>query len=191
MSTRIVALAGSARRESFNVKLIRVAARGIEKAGGECTVLDLREFGLPIYDGDLEAEAGLPEGAVRLREIFSSHQGLLVSTGEYNGSITPLLKNAIDWISRSPKATPDLSPYQGKIAALLSASPGPLGGMRGLGVVRALLGNIGVTVLPDQITLRQAHSAFDETGDLADEKQRERVEALGRKLVEWTARIHG
>ena len=191
MSTRIVALAGSARRESLNAKLARAAARGVEKAGGECTVLDLREFALPLYDGDLEAEAGLPEGAARLREIFSTHQGLLVAAGEYNGSITPLLKNVIDWISRSPNATPDLSPYQGKIAALLSASPGPLGGMRGLGVVRTVLGNIGVTVLPDQITLRQAHSAFDESGDLADEKQRERVEALGRKLVEWTARIHG
>jgi chromate reductase len=189
-TTRILALAGSARSQSFNAQLVRIAARGAEAAGSQCSVLDLREFSLPLYDADLEAAEGLPAAAARLRELFSEHQGLLIAAGEYNGSITPLLKNTIDWITRSPTATPDLSPFQGKVAALLSASPGPLGGMRSLPVVRSLLVNVGVTVLPDQITLRQAHDAFDATGELSDEKQRERVEALGRKLAEWTARIH-
>ena len=102
---RILAFAGSAREESFNKRLVRVAAAGAEAAGVACTVLDLRDFPLPIYDGDLEAAEGLPENAKRLRELFLAHQGLLIASPEYNSSISPLLKNTLDWVSRAPAAS--------------------------------------------------------------------------------------
>ena len=190
MTPKIIAFAGSARRGSFNQRLVRVAAGGAEVAGVRCTLIDLADFRLPIYDQDLEAAEGLPDAAVRLRELFLEHQGLLISTAEYNGSITPLLKNTIDWITRSPEASPDLSAFQGKLAALMSASPGPLGGLRAFSVVRPLLANVGVTVLSDQVTLRAAHEAFDAEGKLLEARQAQRVEALGRKLADWLLRQH-
>jgi len=180
---RILALAGSARAGSFNKQLVRVALRGAEEVGASTTFVDMRDYPLPLYDGDLERESGLPENAAALREIFLSHQGLLVATPEYNGGITPLLKNTLDWISRSPQASPDLAPYQGKLAVLMAASPGPLGGLRGIQMVRTVLTNLGVLVLPAQLTLRAAHEAFAESGDLAEPRQQERVLALGRDLA--------
>jgi NAD(P)H-dependent FMN reductase len=190
MPPRILAFAGSARRDSFNKRLVRAAVRGAEAAGVACTCIDLRDYPMPLYDGDLEAESGPPEAAARLRQALLDHEGLLISSPEYNGSISPLLKNCIDWASRSPKATPDLSPYQGKVAALMAASPGPLGGLRGLRIARELLANIGVTVLPGQMTLRRAAEAFDSDGELADAGQRGQAEGLGRTLAEWLLRLH-
>lgn len=188
-TVKILGFAGSARLDSFNKKLVQIALRGAESSGASCTFLDLREYPLPIYDGDVEASGGLPENAVRLREIFGSHEGLLISTPEYNGSIAPLLKNTLDWVSRSPNAQPDLSPYRGKVAVIMAASPGPLGGLRGLGVVRTLLNNLGVTVLPTQITLRGAHEQFSSSGDLVQEDQRARVAGLGAELAETVVKL--
>ena len=182
---RVLAFAGSARAESFNKKLLRIAAEGVRAADIECTVLDLRDYPLPIYDGDCEGDSGLPEAAVKLREQFVSHDGLLIASPEYNGLLSPLLKNTIDWVTRSPEAQPDLSGFKGKVAMIMAASPGPLGGLRGLTHVRTLLTNVGCIVLPDQITIRSAFSAFGESGELADDKQQARVMALGRKLAQW------
>jgi NAD(P)H-dependent FMN reductase len=189
-SPRIVAFAGSARRASFNKLLIEIAAAGAEAAGVACTRVDLRDYPLPLYDADLEAAEGLPANAARLRELFVSHQGLLIASPEYNSSISPLLKNVIDWATRSPEAAADLSGFQGKVAGIMAASPGPLGGLRGLSVLRSLLGNIGCTVLADQVTIRQAAQAFDAAGALVDSKQQARVEGLGRTLAQWILRWH-
>ena len=180
---RILAFAGSASKDSFNKKLIRIAARGAEQAGGHCTVLDLRDYPLAVYDADLEAQDGLPESARKLRELFAAHQGLLISAPEHNSSITALLKNTIDWITRSPDAKPDISCFRGKWCALLAASPGSLGGLRGLVTVRTLLGNIGVTVLPHQLAVPQAHKAFGPDGELLDDAQRKRAEEVGAELA--------
>lgn len=188
---RILGLAGSARRDSFNKRLVRVALEGAAATGCETTFLDLRDHPLPLYDADLEAEHGLPEEAATLREIFSAHQGLLISAPEYNGSITPLLKNTLDWISRGPGQRPDLSPYRGKVAAVMAASPGPLGGLRGLSVVRTLLTTLGVTTLPGQITVRGAHEEFDAGGNLKDPARRDRLLAFGRDLAIATRRLTG
>lgn len=188
-ASRILAFAGSARRDSFNKKLIRVAAAGAEEAGVATTLLDLRDFPLPLYDGDLEAAEGLPPNAAKLKELFLSHQGLLIAAPEYNSSITPLLKNTIDWVSRSHDASADLAPYRGKVAALMAASPGALGGLRGLAALRSILGNIGVMVIPDQIAIREAHSAFGEEGALSDPKQLARVSALGGALASWVRKL--
>jgi NAD(P)H-dependent FMN reductase len=177
-SPRILAFAGSARSGSFNRRLLRVAMRGAEAAGVPCTLVELADYPLPIYDADGEARDGLPENATRLRELFASHQGLLIASPEYNSSIAPLLKNTVDWVSRSPAGSADLSGFQGRLAAILAASPGPLGGLRGLAVLRSLLSNIGVTVLANQVTLRQA-------GKATEPRYRERAEALGAELAEW------
>jgi len=190
MKVRILAFAGSARRDSFNKKVLAVAADGARDAGAEVTVVDLRDFPMPLYDGDLEAESGPPEHATRLKELMKSHHGFLLACPEYNSGITPLLKNAIDWCSRPSEGEPMLAAYQGKTAALVAASPGALGGLRGLVGVRSILGNIGVVVIPDQIAVPKVHEAFDAAGSMTDEKTADRVQAVGRRLTEVTAALH-
>jgi NAD(P)H-dependent FMN reductase len=187
---RILAFAGSARQDSFNKRLVAIAGEGAEAAGVACTLIDLRDYPLPIYDSDLEAEAGIPENAAALKDTFLSHQGLLIASPEYNSSISALLKNTIDWVSRSMDGGPDLSPFRDKVAAIMAASPGPLGGLRGLAVLRSLLGNIGCTVMADQLTIRHAHEAFTADRRLSDAKQQSRAEALGKQLAQWLLKLH-
>lgn len=186
---RILAFAGSARSGSFNKKVVKVAANGARNAGAEVTVLDLRDYPMPLYDGDLEAKEGLPENVLKLKQIFLQHRGLLISCPEYNSSITPLLKNTIDWISRPSSGEPPLAVFQDKVASLMSASPGALGGLRGLVHVRAILGNIKVIVLPDQVAVAKSHEAFTEEGNLKEEKLRHSVEQLGHNLCEVLMRL--
>jgi NAD(P)H-dependent FMN reductase len=187
---RILAFAGSSRQDSFNKRLLRIAVAGAEAAGVSCTAIDLRDYLLPIYNGDLELEAGLPKNAEALKDLFLSHHGLLIASPEYNSSISALFKNTIDWVSRSPEASPDLSPFRGKVAGIMAASPGPLGGLRGLVVLRSLLANIGCTVISDQVTVRHAHEAFTPDGSLADAKQQSRAEALGKQVAQWLLKWH-
>ena len=189
-SPRILALAGSARRESLNKQLALAAARVVEESGLPCTWLDLADYPLPIYDGDLEEAEGLPPNVIRLKQLFSEHAGLLIASPEYNSSISPLLKNLIDWVSRSEAGAPDISPYHNKVAALVSASPGSLGGLRGLVSVRSILGNIGVTVIPEQYALRQAHMAFDADGKLAKESDRGHLRGVTDSLVRVVSRLY-
>lgn len=185
----ILAFAGSARSGSFNKKLVRIAARAAESAGAEVTLVDLRDFALPVYDGDLEAAEGLPAVAAEFRRLLFAHDGLLIASPENNGSVSALLKNTIDWSTRTEDAKPDISGYRGKIASILAASPGALGGLRGLAHLRALLEMIGCIVLPDQIAIRGADSAFDEAGELKDPAQGKRVERIGTGLAEFLARV--
>ena len=156
---------------SFNKLLVAIAAEGARAGGAEVTLIDLADYPLPLFDGDLEAEHGLPENAVALRRLFSEHVALLIAAPEYNSSITAVLKNTIDWVSRPTPEEPALVHFDGKTAALLAASPGALGGLRGLVHVRAILGNIRVTVLPEQLAISRAAQAFDEAGQLKDEVQ--------------------
>ena len=158
--SRILAFAGSTRTESFNKKLIRIAADGAREAGAEVTLIDLRDYALPLYDGDLETAVGLPENGRKLKDLFLSHQGLLLSCPEYNSSISGVLKNAIDWVSRPAPEEKPLECFREKVCGLLAASPGALGGLRGLVTVRAILGNIGAIVLPDQVAVMKAHEAL-------------------------------
>ncbi len=188
-SPRILAFAGSARKDSFNKKLLRVAVRAAEEAGAEVTLLDLAEYSLPLYDGDSEARDGLPTNAAKLKQLFLDHDGLMIAAPEYNSSITPLLKNTIDWISRPADGEGPLAAYKNKVAVLMAASPGGLGGLRGLVHVRAILQNIGVIVLPDQRAVSGAGNAFDETGQLKDERLRQAVQGLGAKLASVLTRL--
>ena len=180
---RILAFAGSARRDSFNKRLVKVAARGAEQAGAEVTVVDLKYFPLPLFDEDLEREHGMPENAATLKTMFIEHDGFLIASPEYNSSISPLLKNTIDWISRREGDEAPLVAFKGKAAALMSASPGALGGLRGLVHLRSILGNIGMLVLPDQLAVSKAFEAFDDDGELKNEEQRAKVEAIGGSLA--------
>ena len=187
---RILAFAGSLRRDSFNQKLVAVAAEGATDAGAEVTVISLRDFPLPVFDQDLEDAEGLPEGAKQLKQLFRDHHGLLIASPEYNSSITAALKNALDWVSRAETDDePPMVAYSGKAAALCAASPGALGGLRGLVHIRAILGNIGVLVLPDQVAVSKAHEAFTPGGSLVDDKQTKRVRNLGGQLARHLAKM--
>jgi NAD(P)H-dependent FMN reductase len=180
---RILAFSGSTRKASFNAKLVTIATSGARAAGAEVTELNLRDYPLPIFDQDLEAAEGLPGPAVALKKLFSTHQGFLISSPEYNSSLTALLKNTIDWVSRPAAGETSLAGFTGKVAALMSASPGALGGLRGLVHLRAILGNIGVIVLPEQIAVPKAHEAFDAQQNLIDEKQQAAIRDLGSRLT--------
>ena len=187
---KVLAFAGSARTASWNKKLVRIAAAGARAAGAEVTLIDLRDYALPLMDEDLEAKEGLPPAARQLKDLFLAHQGLLLSCPEYNSSITPLLKNTIDWVSRPCPGEAPLGCFAGKVACLMAASPGAWGGLRGLVTVRAMLGNIKVTVLPDQVAVAQAHEAFAADGLLKDAKQQAAIAALGAQLAGALAKLY-
>lgn len=186
---KILAFAGSLRADSYNKKLVKVAAEGAREAGAEVTFVDLRDYPLPLYDGDLEVAEGLPENALRLKELMLEHHGLLIASPEYNSSISAVLKNTIDWISRPQPDVPPLAHFKGKIAAIMSASPGGLGGLRGLVTLRSILSNIHVLVLPDQIAVARAHEVFDAEGKLMDPVQDAWAKRLGAGVADVVRKL--
>ena len=164
--TSILMFSGSARKESLNKKLIHAAANIAQQQGAQVTIIDLADYPMPIYDGDLEDNTGRPAHADALHDLVKSHDAIIIASPEYNGLPSPLLKNTIDWISRVDNKT-----FAGKTAGLIAASPGALGGMRGLPHLRTLLTNTNALVVPQQMALGGASSAFDDQGNLADEKK--------------------
>ncbi|MBX3389617.1 MAG: NAD(P)H-dependent oxidoreductase [Phycisphaeraceae bacterium] len=191
MSTkpRILAFAGSNRKESFNRKALRVAIDAARAAGAEVTHIELSDYSLPIMDEDLEASQGIPESAMKLKQLMIEHPAFLIASPEYNSSVPPLLKNTIDWVSRPVRGEPPLAAFQGKIIALLGASPGAFGAARSLIHLRAILAHVGAVVLPDQATIPNASEAFTPDGGLKDPKQQARIEAVPKKLVEFLKRL--
>jgi chromate reductase len=188
---KILAFAGSLRADSYNKLLVRAAAEGARAAGAEVTYVDLKDLPMPIYDGDLEAAQGLPENARRFKTLLRNHDGFLIASPEYNSSISGALKNAIDWASRAEEGEPPLVAFAGKTAVLMAASPGGLGGLRGLVAVRSILGNIQVLVLPNQLAVGRAFEAFDKAGALKDANQAAAVHKLGAELTAFLRRYHG
>jgi chromate reductase len=186
---KILAFAGTTRTEAYNKKLIRVAAAAAREAGAEVTLIDLRDYPMPLYDGDLEAREGIPPVAMKFKELMLAHRGLLLSTGEYNSSITGVLKNAIDWASRSAPGEAELACFKDKVAGLVSASPGMLGGLRALFHVRQILGNIGVLVIPEQLALSRAHEAFESDGSLKDPKRAAAVARVASALARLVSKL--
>jgi len=188
MSTlRLLAISGSSRSGSWNRKLVSVAAQAAAARGAQVEPLDLRELGLPLYDGDLEKASGVPDGARRLRDALRASDGVLFSAPEYNGFPTPLLINSFDWLSRlQPEgdAPSGLAASNGKPLGLFSASPGPLGALRSLNFTRQYLGmTIAMLVVPQQFALTKAGEAFDESGALKDPKQQAAVESVVGSLI--------
>jgi chromate reductase, NAD(P)H dehydrogenase (quinone) len=186
---KILAFAGSTRVDSFNKKLVKIASTGVIEAGADVTVVDLRDYAMPLYDGDLEQKEGLPQNARRLKDLMLTHQGFLVSSPEYNSSISGVLKNTIDWASRQSEGENPLACFKGKVAGIMSASPGGLGGLRGLVHVRSILENIGVLVIPDQIAIAKAHEAFDTDDTLKDKKQEDQVKKIGANVAKMLIKL--
>jgi NAD(P)H-dependent FMN reductase len=180
-SPRILAFSGSARKESLNRKFLAIAVAGAREAGGEVTLLDLNDYVLPLYHGDLEDESGLPENAKKLVALIASHDALLIASPEYNSMITPLLKNTFDWCTRD-----DVDPFPGKVAAVISASPGGFGAVRSLVMAQQLLLKLGCHVVPGQCALPNAGKAFDADGKLLDARAEKSVRALMAALVATT-----
>ncbi len=185
----VLAFAGSTRAGSFNKQLIKIAVAGAKAAGANVTLIDLRDLPMPLYDGDLEAEQGLPENAKKFKQLMLANSGLLISSPEYNSGITGVLKNAIDWASRSEAGEAPMACFDRKVAVLMSASPGGLGGLRSLYHLRWVLTNIKVLVLPQQVAVSKAHEAFAPDGSLKDARQHKAVEQLGGDLAEFLRKM--
>lgn len=175
---RILAFSGSSRKESFNRKFLAAAVQAVREAGGDVTLIELKDYELPLYNGDLEDARGLPANAAKLIGLIQEHAGLLIASPEYNSMFTPLLKNTIDWCTRG-----DDNPFTGKVAAVISASPGALGGVRSLKLMQQLLLHLGCHIVPGQNFLPQADRAFDEKGALKDERPRKALQPLAADLV--------
>ncbi len=187
---RILCFAGSTRSESFNKKLIRLAAAEAEAAGAAVTLVDLRDFPLPLFDEDLEAESGMPDHAARLKRLFLNHNGLMIASPEYNSSLSAVLKNALDWVSRRQGDEPPKAAFLGKVAAIMSATPSGLGGIRGLVHLRSILQSVGMHVMPDQFMLSTAHQAFDDAGHFADKGKQESLSGLVAGFVQTVERLN-
>ncbi len=186
---KILAFAGSAHLTSVNKKIVNVAAQGARAAGAEVTVIDLLDYPLPIFNEDMEAKDGAPANVAKLKELFKSHPGFLIACPEYNSSVTPLLKNTIDWLSRKAQGETSMVAFEGKVIVLMAASPGGLGGLRGLAHVRDIFGNIGAIVLPQQVALAKAKDAFNDDGSIKDLAKDASIRKLGADLAAFLTKI--
>jgi chromate reductase, NAD(P)H dehydrogenase (quinone) len=184
MKPRILVLTGSARLDSVHRKLARQTVEALQNAGAEATLADLRDFPMPIYDGDLEAGEGIPKAAKELKELARRHDGFAIASPEYNGSFPALLKNALDWMSRPEPGERPLEVFRGKVAALLSASPGPGGGRRGLHQLRELLEMMMVHVVPQELAIARSSAALDAAGHLVRSEDLASLEDLAEALAQ-------
>lgn len=181
---KIIAIAGSYRENSYNKRVLAIAADGAREAGAEVTVIDLRDYPMPVYDADMQDGGAFDEHAFRLQDVFNENDGFLISSPEYNGGIPGGFKNAIDWVSRSNDKYKMYEPIKGKTAALITASPGQFGGLRCLAHLRGVLTIMGVHVLPAEIAVPFVGQKFDGDGaEMNDEKMRSILVGHGANLV--------
>jgi chromate reductase, NAD(P)H dehydrogenase (quinone) len=188
---QLLAFAGSLRTHSFNQGVLSHLVAGAEAAGAKVLRPEPGTLALPLYDGDLEAASGLPAKARAWQQLMAAHDGFLIAAPEYNGSITPLLKNAIDWASRPVTGASDSgrAVYEGRVAGLVGASQGALGGLRGLRHVREILTNLGVVVVPQQLAVTWP-SGPDAAAGLSD-RQIAQLRAVGQATAELAFRLRG
>lgn len=188
---KLIAFAGSLRKDSFNKKLARAAGAFAREAGAEVIDIDLADYPLPVFDEDVEKQ-GTPQAVLDLKKQFIAADGFIIASPEYNSSVTAAMKNTIDWLSRPgppESGEPMLAAFAGKTATIMATSPGALGGLRGLVHLRAILGNIQVTVLPGQHAMGKAYEAFGPDGQLVDAGAAKRVQALVEQMVDVTAKL--
>jgi chromate reductase len=189
---KILVLPGSIRSGSHNVKLAALAAKELTLLDADVTRISLQDYPLPIFDADAENRAGPPENAVKLKQMIMAHNGVFIASPEYSASVTPLLKNALDWVSRvRERGDPAYAAYKGRVFAIASASPTPTGGLRSLMALRQILElGCGALVIPEQVAVQQAETAFDEMDDIIDSRTANLLRAQLARLVEL-ARIIG
>lgn len=187
--SKIIAISGSIRNGSLNAQLAKYAVTLAQDAGADAEYLDLADYEMPIYNGDLEERDGKPEAATRLKKKFIEADGMIIASPEYNSSITPLLKNSLDWISR-PDDDDDghLPAFNNKTALLLAASPGGFGGMRGLVPLRMMLGNIAMHVYHEQVAIPAAHEKISDE-KVSDEALAKRIKGTVQGFVEFTDKV--
>jgi NAD(P)H-dependent FMN reductase len=185
---KILVLAGSIRTGAYSIQTADAAMKQLALLGADVTRISLADYPLPLMDEDLEREKGVPGNALKLARLISAQDGLLIASPEYNASIPPLLKNAIDWVSRVRKDQGrPLKPFDGKVAALCSSSDGAFGGARGLYHLRAVLMACHVEVITPQCSVPRANDVFDEDGQFHDERLRHTMETVCQRLIEQAA----
>lgn len=191
-STRLLFFAGSTRKGSINQKLTEAAKATAAERGHDAHIISLADYEMPIYNGDYEDENGPPEAAFKLMELMKTYSGIFIASPEYNSMITPLLKNTIDWLSRAEgRVTPPGSLFRTRAFAISGASNGAIGGARGLFTLRQLLAvGVGANVIPEQVAVANAASAFDENGVLVSERPRKLLETLIDKLAFTAQRLY-
>ncbi|MDT3685081.1 MAG: NAD(P)H-dependent oxidoreductase [Pseudorhodoplanes sp.] len=188
---RILVFAGSIRTGSFNARLAANAAKQLALLEAEVTHISLADYPMPLYDADLEARSGQPENAIKLKQLFMAHGGIFIASPEYNASITPLLKNTLDWISRVREGRESpLAAYKDRVFALGGASNGNYGAMRSLLALRQVLEiGCGALVIPDQIAVPRAADAYDENDNLKDEQTMNRLKGVLQRLIDVTRQL--
>jgi chromate reductase, NAD(P)H dehydrogenase (quinone) len=184
LQAKILAFAGSNRKESMNRKALGLAVAGARDAGADVTIADLRDFPMPIYDAEQHAAEGVPAMMIALRKLMLQSQGLLIASPEYNASITPLLKNTIDWLSQSVDGASGRLPFEGKIIGLMGASAGAFGTIRALPHVSYILSNLGAIVLPI-LAVPKADQLLKADGSVNDERAAKNLRALGAQVVSF------
>jgi NAD(P)H-dependent FMN reductase len=187
-TARILAFAGSSRRDSWNRKVLAVAVAGARDAGADVTVANLGDFPMPIYNADWHTENGVPAAMLELRALMMSANGLLVASPEYNCSITPLLKNTIDWLSQGVNGESGKAPFEGKVGGLMGASNGAFGTIRALPHVSSILSNLGVLMMP-VVAVPAVSKAFDESGAMTNERTKQLLFALGARVANTVVRL--
>ncbi len=190
---KILVIPGSLRGASHNARLAALASKELTMADAEVTRISLADYPLPIYDADLAAKSGPPFNALRLKQIMSANRGVFIASPEYNASITPLLKNALDWISTvRERGDPPLAAYQNRVFALGAASPGRSGGMQSLITLRQVLAvGCRALVIPEQVTVPNAADAFDEADQLKDTRAAEQLRLVARRLIDYARMLGG
>ena len=184
MTIKILVFAGSLRAASLNKMLAREAATLARAAGAEVTLIDLKDFPLPIYDGDVEVADGLPANARKLKDLFIAHHGIIVACPEYNAGMTAVLKNVIDWVSRQHGDESGPVPYEGKVVGLCSAAGGQFAGIRSMEAARNVLMNLGCLVVPKRLGISRANQAFDDAGRLKDPQHLAGLDAVVKQVVQ-------
>ena len=185
---KILILAGSTRTGSHNVKLAALAAKELTLLDVDVTRISLQDYPLPLFDADLEARSGAPANAVKLKQMLMAHQGVFIASPEYSASVTPLLKNTIDWVSRvRERGDPPYAAFRARVFAVASVSPEPSGGVHGLLALRQILEiGCGALVIPEQLAIAGVDEAFDELGNIADTRIANQFHALLARLLERT-----
>lgn len=187
---KVLAFAGSTRTDSVNKRLAKIALHAAEKAGAETTFLDLADYDMPLYSDDLLATQGMPDSVVGFKEMLKSHNGFLITSPEYNGSLTGVLKNAIDWATVKAEGEERMACWDGKIVGILSASPGGLGGIRGLHHLRTILAGIGAFVLPNHLAVGKSTANLQNDMQITDERLQDQLVNLSNEMVRVIRGLH-